>query len=219
MQNRLLAPENFRLGRRLFLAGGTSLALTGCGNLLGPGEAPQLYTLKPVLPPAAPGGAVPWTLSVALPDAGADIDSNRIALTRSGTTMDFYANAAWPDSVPPLVQSALVAAFQDSGRIAAVAREGDAMRDDYLLVTDIRDFAAHYDDPNGAPTVTVTIVAQMAAAHGRKVTASLTASHSQAAGANSVDAAVSAFDAAFGATLSQIVTWALALPPPPPSKP
>lgn len=209
MPNDVFAPH-----RRLVLIGGAVLALTGCGDLLGPGDPPQLYTLRPVMPPAVPGAKVAWTLSIALPDASADLDSTRIAITRSGTTMDYYANAAWPDNLPPLVQSALVAAFQDSGRIAAVARENDAVRDDYLLMTDIRDFAAHYNDPNGAPTVTVSIVAQMASARGRKVAATRAITRSEAAGANSIDAAVTAFDAAFGAALAEIVNWALTLPPP-----
>jgi cholesterol transport system auxiliary component len=215
MQNRFFLPT-----RRLILAGGTSLFLSGCGSLgdlLGPGAPPQLYVLKPELPAPAPGPKVPWSLSIALPDASGDLDSTRIAITRSSTTMDYYANAAWPDELPPLLQSLLIAAFRDSGRIASVARESDAIRDDYLLLTEIRDFAAHYSDPDGAPTITVTIAAQMATAHGRAVAANLTASHNQPANANSIDAAVQAMNAALGACLGDIVAWALALPPPPPA--
>ncbi len=207
------------MSRRLLLTGASALTVAGCGDLLGlgPGELPQLYTFKPVMPAPTPGVPVSWALAVAIPNAGADLDSTRLALTRGTDTMDYYAKAAWPDRLPLLVQSALVAAFQDSGRVPAVAREQDALRADYLLTTDIRDFTAHYADPDGAPTITVTIVAQMASAHGRKVQASLTASQSAPASANSVAAAAEAYDAAFGAVLSQILNWALALPPPPPA--
>ena len=205
--------ENRSIDRRLFLVTGSALTLSACGNLLGPGEAPQIYTLRPTLPALPQGAPVSWALAVAIPDASASLDTQRIALTRSGTTMDYYANAAWPDALTVLVQTALLSAFQDSGRIAA--REQDAIHADYTLVTDIRDFTAHYDDPDGALRATVTIVAQMTAAHGRKVVASLTATQSvRRAAANSVDAAVQAFDAAFGAAIAQIVPWALALPPP-----
>jgi len=212
------------IDRRAMLAGAAVLSLSGCGgNLLGlgPGEPPQLYIFKPVLPaPTNPSGApVSWALAVAIPDAVADLDSDRLALTRTGTTMDYYANASWPDRLPLLVQSALIAAFQDSGRMPAVGREQDALRADYVLITDIRDFAAHYSDPNGAPTVGVEIMAQMATAHGRKVVASLKATQTAPASANSVDAAVEAYDTAFGAALAQIVAWALALPPPPATAP
>jgi cholesterol transport system auxiliary component len=207
----------FSPDRRLLLVGASSLVLSACSGLLGPGEAPQLYTLHPTLPPPGSTAApVSWSLAVAIPDASASLDTTRIALTRSGTTMDYYANAAWPDALTVLVQTALLSAFQDSGRTAAAAREQDAVHADYVLATDIRDFTAHYDDPNGAPRIVVTIVAQMATAHGRKVVTNLTATQTVQASANSVDAVVQAFDSAFGAALAQIVPWALALPAPTP---
>ena len=72
--------------------------------------------------------------------------------------MDYYANAAWPDRLPLLVQTALVAAFEASGRVPSVSRTQDALHADYELGVEIRDCAAHYssaDDkgkPSGNPT-------------------------------------------------------------------
>ncbi len=43
---------------------------------------------------------VPWRLAVATPDAPASLDTARSALTRSATTMDYFANAAWNDRIP-----------------------------------------------------------------------------------------------------------------------
>jgi cholesterol transport system auxiliary component len=205
----------FTPNRRLFLVGASALGLSACGNLLGPGEAPQIYTLHPAIPALPAGAPAGWALAVGLPDASAALDTQRIALTRSGTTMDYYANAAWPDTLTLLVQGELLGAFQDCGRLGAVAREQDALHADYTLVTDIREFTAHYSDPDGAPRATVTIVAQIVASHGRKTVASLTASESAAASVNSVDAAVQAFNAAFGSVIGKIVAWVVALPPPP----
>jgi cholesterol transport system auxiliary component len=212
-------PNDLRLTRRLVLVSGSALTLplvlAGCGgNILGlgPDQEPQIYTLSPVsAAPAAGAAQVPWALAVEVRAASDAIDTRRIAITRSGTTMDYYANAVWPDNLPVLVQSALVKAFQDSGRIAAVSREQDSLRADYVLICDIRDFAAHYSDANGAPQIAIAIQAQMAAANGRKVLNSLAANNNVPASANSVDAAIAAFDAALGATLNQIVTWALGL--------
>ena len=116
-----------------------------------------------------------------------------------------------------MVQAALLTAFQDSGRLATVAREQDALHADYTLITDIREFTAHYSDPDGPPRIAVTIVAQIVASHGRKSMASLTATESAPASVNSVDAAVQAFDAAFGAVIGKILAWAVALPAPPTS--
>jgi cholesterol transport system auxiliary component len=218
MENRLMAPD-----RRALLLGLSSLPLAGCGNLLGPGEPSQIYVLKPATPAPAngapPSGAVNWALQVLIPSATDALDGQRIALSRGDTMLDYYANAVWPDRLPLLVQTALLSAFQDSGRIASVSREQDALFADYTLAIEVRDFSAHYSDPDGAPRVVVMLVCQMAMAHGRKVVANFTASQSTPASANSVPAVVQAMDAALGAALAQITNWALALPPPPPAQP
>jgi len=200
--------------RRFFLVGASALALSACSGLIGPPDAAQIYILKPATQAGPQGAKVDWALSVQIPAASEALDAQRIALTHSDTVLDYYANAVWPDRLPLLVQTGVLAAFQDSGRIAAVAREQEALHADYNLALDIRDFAAHYSSPDGAPRVTVTIIAQMATAHGRKVVASLTASQSADASANSVDAVVQAMDSALGAAISQITGWALALPAP-----
>jgi len=213
-------PKNDRMSaisRRLILIAGPSLALAACGSLdklIGPPDAPQMYALRPT-PPAAQGGAkVDWALAIAKPDAADNLDSTRIALSRGNTQLDFYANAMWPDHVTNLVQTALLAGFEASGRIDSVSREEDTLRSDYILMTDLRDFEARYTTADGAPTTAVTLVAHMAEAHSRKIVASLTASFNEPASANSVDAAVQAFDSALGKAVAQIVSWALALPPP-----
>ena len=215
MENRFFVPSSLlKMDRRVLLLAASSVALAGCGSLLGPGEASQIYVLKPAAPTPPGGAPVTWALDVLIPSAADALDTQRIALTRGDTTLDYYANAVWPDRLPLLVQTALLSAFQDSGRIQAVSREQDALYADYTLDVDVRDFSAHYSDPDGAPRVTVTLVCQMAMAKGRKVVANFTASQSAPASINSVQAAVQAMDTALGAALAQITAWALALPPP-----
>lgn len=196
------------------MLGASALSLSACSGLIGPPDAAQIYILKPLTPAQPQGNAVSWALAIQIPAASDALDSERIALTHGDTTLDYYANAVWPDRLPRLVQTAMLSAFQDSSRIAAVAREQDALHADYNLTLDIRDFAAHYSTPDGAPRVTVTIIAQMVTAHGRQVVANLTASQSVEASANSVDAVVQAMDTALGAAAAQITGWALALPTP-----
>jgi cholesterol transport system auxiliary component len=205
----MLAPH-----RRLFLVGASALVLSACSGLIGPPEASPIYILKPVVPAGPQGAKVGWALAIQIPSASDALDAQRVALTRGDTVLDYYANAVWPDRLPLLVQTAMLAAFQDSGRIDAVAREQEALHADYNLALDIRDFAAHYSSPDSAPHVTVTIIAQMTTAHGRNVVATLTADQSADASANSVDAAVQAMDSALGAAIGQIRAWALSLPPP-----
>lgn len=205
------------LDRRLFLIAGSSLALAACGSLdklVGPPDAPQIYALRPTPTAAQPGGKVDWALSILKPDASDSLDSSRIALAKNETQLDYYANATWPDRLPDVVQTALLAGFEASGRIGAVSRDSDALHADYELSTDLRDFEARYATPDGVPTVAVTIIAHMANARSRAITANLTVALTQVASANSVEAVVQAFDAALGKAVDQITQWALALPPP-----
>ena len=156
-----------------------------------------------------------WALAIVKPDASDSLDSERIALTKSDTQLDYYANAMWPDRLPALIQTELLAGFEASGRIDSVARDQDALHADYQLSTDIRDFEARYATPDGAPTVSITIIAHMAETHSRKIVANLTVNLTEPTSANNVDAVVQAFDAALAKAIAQIVPWALSLPPPP----
>lgn len=207
-----------RLDRRIFLIAGSSLALAACGSLdklVGPPDAPQIYALRPPVTAAQPGGnKVNWALSILKPDASNNLDSSRIALAKSDTQLDYYANAVWPDRLPDLVQTALLAGFEASGRIDAVSRGEDALHADYELSTDLRDFEARYAAPGGVPGVAVTIIAHIADARSRKIMANLTVSLTQPAAANSVDSVVQAFAATLAKAVDQITQWTLALPPP-----
>jgi cholesterol transport system auxiliary component len=210
-----------RLDRRLFLIAGSSLTLAACGSLsklVGPPDAPQIYALRPAVPAAQPGGSkVSWALAILKPDASSNLDTSRIALARSDTQLDYYANAVWPDRLPDLVQTALLAGFEASGRIDAVSREEDSLQSDYELSTDLRDFEARYSTPDGAPNVAVTIIAHMADARSRKIVANLTVTLTQPATANSVDSVVQAFAATLAKAVDQITQWAFALPTPTPA--
>jgi cholesterol transport system auxiliary component len=206
-------PSHVSITRRgLIATGATSLLVAGCGGaLLGPSTPPlQLYLLKPALGPLPDAPNVSWQLGVARPNASQSLDGERIALERS-ETMDFYADAQWTDSAPRLVQSLLVEAFEKSGKIGAVAREAEGMHADYILQTEIRDFAAHYDSENGAPDVVVTIVCKLFSSHG-EVIATLSASHDSRAGQNSIPSVVEAFNQALGGVLEELVAWALRAP-------
>jgi cholesterol transport system auxiliary component len=201
--------------RRLFLITGAASLLSACSNLIGPPAAAQMYALSPPPLPPQTGGKVGWALSIAKPYASDNLDSTRIALAKSNTELDYYANASWPDSLPALVGTAILAGFESSGRIASVSREEEALRADYVLATDIRDFEARYAVPDGIPSVAVVMVCHMADARSRRIVASLTVTETEAASANSVNAVVEAFDTALGRAVQKITQWALALPAPP----
>jgi cholesterol transport system auxiliary component len=198
--------------RRCTILGLGAIALAGCSVLRGP-AVPQLYVLKPQVPSFA-GPPVRWRLAVAAPDAVASLDTARIALSRSPTTMDYFANAAWTDRVPLLLQRQLIQAFDSSGRIVSVDRDTSGLEADYLLQTEIRDFQARYDMPDGAPQIVINIQAKLARMPQREIAANLNATQQAAASANDLNSIVVAFNQAAGAAIGQIVSGTLAMPSP-----
>jgi cholesterol transport system auxiliary component len=209
---------SFSTHRRQLLLGAVSLVLlAGCGgDILGPGKAPQLYLLRPEFGPVD-GPAVPWALDVETPGAADMLNTSRIALFNPPARMDYYANASWPDQLPDLIQSALVQAFERSGRIAAVAPDSAGLRSDYMLETEIRDFNAVYDVPDTAPKVKIRIMAKLVRSRGRSIVQSREFSAQTDAGANSVDNVVIAASQGLSEVLKEIVAWTLKAPPIPAS--
>ncbi|MEJ1970349.1 MAG: ABC-type transport auxiliary lipoprotein family protein [Rhizomicrobium sp.] len=201
--------------RALLVTGISAVTLGACSDVIGPPAAAPMYLLRPQFPPATHGPRVNWQVSVTLPSAPESLDTDRIALVQPGNVMDYYANAQWSDRLPFLVQNALVDAFEADNRITAVGRDSDVLRSDYLLQTDIRDFEARYDVPDGIPTAVIRISAKLIAAKGRTI-AQITMAHAEVpASANSVPAAAAAFNEALSSVIGQIVTWALTAPLPP----
>jgi cholesterol transport system auxiliary component len=177
---------------------------------------PQLYILRPEV--AAPAGnPVRWRLAVGTPDASASLDTERIALSRTATTMDYFANAAWTDRVPAMIQRLLLQTFDASNRIVAVSRDTTGIENDYLLETEIRDFEARYDTPEAAPQIIVTIQARLARMPQREIVAGVNVRQQAQATANGLDAIVLAFNQAAGSAVSQVANWTLTAPPPPPA--
>ncbi len=195
------------LTRRAVLLGTAALSVSGCAFLSKP-PVPQLYILRPqvMVPMGAP---VRWRLSVAVPDTVSSLDSARIALSRSPITMDYFAGAAWTDRVPLLVQRSLVQSFDTSGRIVSVNRDTSGFDSDYLLQTEIRDFQARYDSPNGPPEVEIAIQVKLARMPERQIVGGMLATQRATAVSNSMESVVGAFNQAAGAALSQIVGWTL----------
>jgi cholesterol transport system auxiliary component len=204
--------------RRAIILGAGAGALSGCGSiqLIPPPMQPQLYVLRPPIAPPM-GAPVQWRLAVGPPDAPASLDTTRIALSRSATTMDYFANAAWNDRVPLLVQRLLIQTCEASKRIVAVDRDTAGTEIDYLLQTEIRNFEARYETPEGAPQIVVTIQAKLTRMPQREIIDNLNVTQQSQAAANNLDSIILAFDTASGAAIAQIAAWTLNAPPPAPA--
>lgn len=220
------------LSRRSLLLSVGSAALAGCTlpdlkNLVGPPAPLRIYVLAPQRPaPAAAGPALRWQLGVALPESTAGLDTTRIAVFPTATTMDYFTNAAWADRAPVLIQSLLVQALEDTRRVA-VARDTAGVAADYVLQTELRDFQAFYDSPlppppldpeappspRPPPIIIVQIETKLMSVPDRRIVGSFNAMTRATAATNSVEGTVAAFNQALGQALSQIVDWTLRTPP------
>lgn len=202
------------LTRRGLLATGAALGVASCSGLIGPPPAPQLYALHPDFQTMPDAPNAPWQLVVALPQAPESLNTERIALMRAPNVMDYYANSAWTDSVPALLQTLLIEAFEKSGKITAVARDGQGIRGDYILQTEIRDFEAYYAVIDTPPQAVIKLSVSLVGALRRDVISTLRPEHQAQAAANNLPSITAAFAQAAGAAIGEIVTWALRAPPP-----
>jgi cholesterol transport system auxiliary component len=203
-----MMPGRLRIGRRSF-TGGAALVLAGCSSLLGVTPPGKLYQLTA---PRDFGGALPHVsaqLMIDLPQASAGIDTDRIALSRSPLSLDYFADAQWTDRLPELIQNLLLASFENSGAITAVGSNSAGLRTDFTLRSEIRHFEAVYDTTTGPPRAWVEIVTRLAAVRQRTIIAEARFERHVAAAANDVPAIVAAFNAANQAVLRDIVVWTL----------
>ena len=203
------------LRRREFIGSALALApwLAGCNGIIpGTGEPPQLYVLTPKTSFSPDLPRATWQLLVDVPTAQAEIDKDRIALSRTPYTVDYFANAAWPDRAPAMVQQLLVESFESTGKIAAIARESVALRADYILRPELRQFKALYEQPDAPPVIWVKLNARLVKMPDRAIIAQIGAERRVKAARNSMDAIVEAFDEALGSAMKPIVEWTLTTP-------
>ena len=196
--------------RALLIALPASLA--ACSGTLGGSQPPQLYTLTPAkeFPPNLP--SVKAQLLIEVPAAPGGLDTERIALMRTAVSLDYFAGSAWTDRAPMMVQSLLIESFENTGKIAAIDRESLALRADYILKTDFRDFTAIYEGA-AVPVIRVRLGLKLVHMPDRQIVAQRAVSADEPARENSITAVVQAFDTAFHRAIIEIVGWALPVMP------
>jgi cholesterol transport system auxiliary component len=199
---------NLRPGRRSVAASLALLPLVaGCGGLLPKPPERQLYRLSSTAAVRASVPRVPAQLLVATPTSLAAFDTARIALSRSAITLEYFADAEWADRVPFVVQAALIEVFEKSRAFSGISSEGSGLQADFVLATEIRDFAAMYDSPNGPPRVRVQLNAELIRMPGRKILAETLVTGEATAAGNDMPAIVQAFGGALGGAVADLVTW------------
>ncbi|WP_029008445.1 ABC-type transport auxiliary lipoprotein family protein [Azospirillum halopraeferens] len=193
------------------LLGLAAVVLGACAAALTP-TPPSLYTLTPHRSTAAGLPTADWQLLVEAPTAPAGLDTPRIAVARSPTSLDYFANVSWVDRAPAMVQGLIVESFEDSGRIVSVGRDTVGLRADFTLKTELRDFQAEYTDGRavGQPQrVRVRIAVKLVATQRRTIEAGETFEAIVPVDGNGFPAVIAAFDVALGRVSEGMVGWTL----------
>jgi cholesterol transport system auxiliary component len=188
------------------------LALAGCASLFVANPPGRLYRLTAADAFPANLPRVDVQLAVDPPQAPAGIDTTRIALSRSPLSLDYYADAEWTDRVPVLLQTALLASFENSGAVAAIDPAATGLRADFTLETEIRHFEAVYKQNGAPPVVWVAVVARLIATRQREIIAQSAFDRRVPATANNVPDVIAAFNSATDILIRDIVMWTLANP-------
>jgi cholesterol transport system auxiliary component len=181
--------------------------LLGACSILGGSEPIRIIDPTPRIQPASDLPQARWSLLVMRPIAGQSLDTERIVVRPAPGAMQVYKGAAWPDTAPDLVQTALVRAFEDSGRILSVARPGGAVRGDFQLTSELRAFESVYEGAN--PTAVIELHARLVRVSNGEAVAARTFRASEPAQGVEVEAIGEAFSRGLAKVGGDAVAWTL----------
>ena len=185
------------------------LALAGCSILGSEQRDPvTIYAPQPQVASDPSWPTVAWQLSIGKPTAPRVVDSPRIAVRPSPGELQVYKGASWSQPSTDLVEAIVLRAFEDSGRIPAVARDGSGIRADYKLVMDLRRFESDYAGA-AVPSATIELTAKLMHASDQRIVASRTFLQVQPSSGTEVAQVTSAFDQALGKLGAEVVGWVL----------
>jgi cholesterol transport system auxiliary component len=193
--------------RTLCIAAVAALAAGCFGGVREPAPPPLIYRVD--APSLAAGAALPVDLKVIVSATAPGLDETGIAGRWPGQRLDYLAGARWADRLPALVESALVEAFQDSGRLRSVQGDLGRFRASHTLVVEVRRFEADYT-AGGTPAAQVSLAVTLGRASDRRVLAAFTASASEGAAENRQSAIVQALGAAFSRAANEAAVRAFA---------
>jgi len=194
---------------RLLLPAALLATLAGCSILSGGDRGPgTIYSpaLQVQVDPSWP--QVDWQLVLSKPSATRMIDSPRINVRPHPGELEIYAGATWAQPSTDMIEDALLRGFEDSGRIAGVARSSAGIRADYRLATDIRRFESDYRGQS-TPTVVIALNAKLIHVVDQRVVVDRTFHQEQPVGSTDVPAVAAAFEKGLSQLATDVVGWTL----------
>jgi cholesterol transport system auxiliary component len=130
-----------------------ALLLAGCGSKANN----DTFDLS-ITPMANMPTAKSRQILVTEPTALKSLDSEQVVVRVSASEIQYLSKSQWGDRLPRMVQSKLVEAFENTGKLAGVGKPGQGLAIDYQVVTDIRAFEV---DTSGTDVAHVQISAKI----------------------------------------------------------
>lgn len=193
----------------LLLGAGTlpAGALAGCGVIPKVNEPVNLYSLNPQVAPIANPPPLDWQLVVSTPEAGADLNTNRIALSRAANRIEYFAEGLWGDAAPALVQAKLIEAFEKAVPKLAVGRDSAGLKPDFILQSELRDFQAVYN--GGSGEAVVKMAGRLVKMPDRRIMGTVSAEARRPSSGGGLPGIVAAFEGALGDVFTALIPGVL----------
>lgn len=185
------------------------LLLTGCLSIGGEKTELAVYAPLPEIKPDADWPSVDWSLAIAEPQSSTALDSPGIGVRPRPGQLQVYAGAVWSDSAPALLHQAMVQAFDDSGRFAAIASTTQGISTDRRLELEIRQFEAIYADRKTPPNVVIAVRAMLVDVRSQRMLATRSLKVSLPAQGTSLPEVVPVFEQALGQLAGELIGWSL----------
>jgi cholesterol transport system auxiliary component len=188
-----------------------SLALlAGCGALSSLSEASEeldAYTLSPARGSGTPA-AGRGHLIVELPSAAGALATDRILIKPLPYQAQYLPDGRWTEPAPALLQTLMVASFQNLGGFGLVGRTANGLNPDYTLMSEIQDFQAEpVGEDQSEFLVRISVLATLIRESDRAIVASRRFAATETVGSDDTQSLVAAFDRAAQTVLQNIVLW------------
>jgi len=185
----------------------TAFVMTGC-SILPQSEPTTLYQLPPAHIVASGSHLCPVALCIAQPQANGLLDSPRIAVSPTQSTLSAYPAVRWQSALPTLWQNYLIDAFQRDGRIASIVSDRQDLYADYILDTTIHTFnSAYHHGDDGAVQVTIVLDVHLSQRVSKRIVSSQRFTAQAPVAGEQVAAVVSSFGQASNVIAQQLTDW------------
>lgn len=184
------------------------LASSGCSmpDILSGGPSRDVFELRSTGPAMTCARAGAAELVVEPPKAAGPIDSKRILIRPNPLQVQYLPDAEWGDSVPVMVQTALVRRLGAFPLYSHVGRAPLGSSGDYALLSEIREFGAMVE--GSGTVITLNLDAQIVNEMSARVVARRSFSVTRPVPSTKTGDLIIGFDSAGQDLFNQIGLWA-----------